>query len=209
MANFNFDPFITALRVRRGSIPQDLYNDLIAAAEASKAGVPVRPPLAAALSPVPWVGVAGSMLGLREIPGPKHNPKVLEMWQAAKASWIKDDESAWCGAFMALCVVKCGIMPPKDALRAISWADWGKWCPPQYGAIGVKARKGGNHVYQLVGITADGVYYKARGGNQNNMVSDTDILVKDTFAIRWPASQPLLNIKLPVLPRGTSGASEA
>lgn len=209
MSSFNFDAFIKSLRVRRGSIPQDLYNDLVAAAEASKAGVVVVPPVAARAAKVPWVGVAESMLGLREIVGPKHNPKILEMWAAAKASWFKDDETPWCGAFIAYCMVKCGIVPPKEAPRAASWADWGKACTPQLGAVGVKKRVGGNHVFLIVGITSDGVFYKALGGNQGNMVSITDIAVAEVHAVRWPASEATLGIKLPIMPRGTTGASEA
>lgn len=206
MTNFQFDPFIKALRVRRGSIPQDLYEDLIAAADASKTAGRIIP---AAIGSVPWVTVAGGMLGLREMPGPKHNPRILEMWQAAKARWITDDETPWCGAFMALCMIRCGILPPTDAFRAISWSTWGKACPPQYGAIGVKARTRGHHVFQIIGITSDRKFYKARGGNQDNRVSDADILIKDTFAIRWPASRPLAGIALPLLPHGPNGGNEA
>lgn len=211
MTAFNHGAFIKALRVRRGSIPADLYADIMAALESGLApGRPVAAPVDIPhVSKVPWVSAARSMLGLREIPGPKHNPKILDMWAAAKASWFKDDETPWCGAFMALVMVKCNIVPPKDAVRAISWATWGKACSPQVGAIGVKARKGGNHVFQIVGITADGKYYKCAGGNQGNMVSIIDILVEEVTAIRWPASMPLLDIKLPVMARGTTGASEA
>lgn len=212
MTAFNHGAFMKSLRVRRGSIPADLYNDLMASLEVGlKPDGTLKPQTAAVphTSDVPWVSVARSQLGLKEVPGPKHNPKILEYWQAAKASWFKDDETPWCGGFMAYVFVKCGIAPPKDAPRAISWATWGKPCSPQVGAVGVKKRVGGNHVFMLVGITDDGRYYKCLGGNQGNMVSIIDILVSEVTDIRWPASMPLLDIKLPVMPRGTTGASEA
>jgi uncharacterized protein (TIGR02594 family) len=212
MAAFNHGAFIKALRVRRGSIPADLYADIMAALESGlKADGRLQPQAASVphSSDVPWVSVARSQLGLKEIPGPKHNPKILEYWAAAKASWFKDDETPWCGGFMAYVMVKCGIVPPKEAPRAISWATWGKECAPQLGAVGVKKRVGGNHVFLIVGITADREYYKALGGNQGNMVSIIDIKVEEVTAIRWPSSMPTLHITLPIMPRGTTGGSEA
>lgn len=211
MATFNHGAFIKALRVRRGSIPADLYADIMAALESGLApGRPMAAPVDIPhVSMVPWVSVGKSMLGLREMPGPRHNPKILEMWQAAKAGWFSDDETPWCGGFMAYCMVKCNIVPPKEAPRAISWATWGKACRPQVGAVGVKKRVGGNHVFLIVGITADGKYYKCLGGNQGNMVSIIDIAVAEVMAVRWPASMPVLDISLPVMARGTTGASEA
>ncbi len=211
MSAFNHGAFVKALRVRRGSIPADLYADIMASLEVGLS--PDKPVVAPVAIPhvtdVPWVYVARSMLGLREVPGPKHNPKILEMWAAAKASWFTDDETPWCGGFMALVMVKCNIVPPKEAPRAISWATWGKACSPQVGAVGVKKRTGGNHVFLIVGKTADGKYYKCLGGNQGNMVSIIDILVSEVTAIRWPASMPVLDIKLPEMARGTTGVSEA
>lgn len=211
MSAFNHGAFVKALRVRRGSIPADLYADLMAALESGLSpSAPVAAPVAVPnVSKVPWVSAARSMLGLREIAGPKHNPKILEMWVAAKASFIKDDENPWCAALIALVMVMCNIVPPPDAFRAISWATWGKACNPQVGAIGVKKRKGGNHVFVIVGITADGKYYLCLGGNQGNMVSIIPILVEEVNAVRWPASMPVLDIRLPVMARGTTGASEA
>lgn len=211
MTSFNHGAFIKALRVRRGSIPQDLYDDLMASLEVAMAEGKLQPQTAAVAhsSDVPWVNMARSQIGLREIPGPKHNPKILEYWQAAKAAWFKDDETPWCGGFMAWVMVKCAIVPPAEAPRAISWATWGKECAPQLGAVGVKKRTGGNHVFLIVGITSDRKYYKALGGNQGNMVSIIDIKVEEVTAIRWPSNMPLLNIALPIMPHGTTGASEA
>lgn len=211
MAAFNHGAFVKALRVRRGSIPADLYSDIMAALESGLSPTaPVVAPVAVPnVSKVPWVSAARSMLGLREIAGPKHNPRILDMWAAAKASWFKDDETPWCGAFMALVMIQCNIVPPKEAVRAISWATWGKACKPQVGAVGVKQRTGGNHVFMIIGKTADGLYYKCLGGNQGNMVSIIDIMVSQVTAVRWPASMPTLDITLPVMAAGTTGASEA
>lgn len=212
MTAFNHGAFVKDLRVRRGTIPADLYNDIMAALETGLRGDGTLASHAAAVphvTDVPWVNVARSQLGLKEIPGAKHNPKILEYWAAAKASWFKDDETPWCGGFIAYVMVKSGIAPPKDAPRAISWASWGKSCLPQVGAVGVKKRTGGNHVFLIVGITSDRKYYKCLGGNQGNMVSIIDIRCDEVTHIRWPESMPVMGIKLPVMAHGTTGASEA
>lgn len=160
----------------------------------------------------PWVTIARSYLGLAEIPGPTHNNRLLALLNTAQRwnglRW-SDDEMPWCGGFLAACFVAAGIDPPKIAARAASWRDWGVAFKAVVGAVGVKARAGGNHVFLVVGETADKRYYKALGGNQGNRVSIIDILKADTDAIRWPAGLSMTAGVLPVMERGTIGASEA
>lgn len=159
-----------------------------------------------------WVTFGRSKIGEREIVGPKHNPWIMGFWQKLGAKWIKSDDAdgAWCGGFIAWCLNEAGLPYPKNYPAAASFAAWGVACKAQVGAIGVKQRPGGNHVFQIVGETADKRYFKALGGNQGNAVSIIDILKSDATAIRWPqgAGEPR-NLPLPVLPRGTIGASEA
>jgi uncharacterized protein (TIGR02594 family) len=157
----------------------------------------------------PWTVAARKMIGLREVPGPQHNKTITDFWAKLGASWLKTDEDPWCGGFMAWTMKEAGVAYPKLYPRAADWGTWGVACKAQLGAVGVKARKGGNHVFQIVGITADGRRYKALGGNQSNGVNIIDILVTDVTAIRWPAGVPQRHIPLPVMPAGTIGASEA
>lgn len=168
----------------------------------------VTPPLAGEPA---WTRAGRTKLGEREIPGAKHNPWILSFWK--QTPWLKtdDSDSPWCGGFMKWCMEQAGIAYPKDFPRAKAWADWGVPVPRSsvpVGTIGVKTRDGGGHVGQIVGITADGVFYKVLGGNQNNMVSITDIRVADFIALRWPVGVPLPAGNLPIMPRGTTGASE-
>lgn len=159
-----------------------------------------------------WIVAARSKLGEREIPGSRDNPWIVGFWQRLGASWFNDDETPWCGGFVAWCLDQAGLTYPKMYPRASSFKDYGVACPAQLGAIGVKARKGGNHVFFIVGETPDRVYYKALGGNQGNMVSIVDIRKVDVDAIRWPAGAPLVprgQMVLPVLPRGTVSKNEA
>lgn len=181
-----------------GTIP--LMDKLIDAWESANDNAPAEPK---------WVSVLRSKIGEKEIPGSKHNPWITSFWQRLGAQWFNDDETPWCGGAIAWALNEAGLPYPKQFPRAASYKDYGVACLAQVGAIGVKARKGGNHVFEIVGETADKRYYKALGGNQGNMVSVIDILKADVDAIRWPPGVPQMNIPLPVLPRGTIGASEA
>lgn len=188
-------------KLSKADVP--LINELGAAWDA-------RLPTIAELQDPAWVAAARSKVGQKEIPGSKHNPWIVSFWQRLGAKWFNDDETPWCGGFMAWCLNEAGLPYPKEFPRAASFSTWGTDCAAQVGAIGVKARVGGNHVFLIVGVTADGLYYKALGGNQGNMVSVMDIRKVDVDAIRWPkgAGAPR-GIPLPVMPRGTVSVNEA
>lgn len=156
----------------------------------------------------PWTTAARKLIGLREVPGPRHNPTILKFWQLG-ASWLKTDEDPWCGGFMAWTMKEAGVSFPKLYPRAADWSNWGVACAPQVGAVIVKARPGGNHVGQMVGITADRKRFKVIGGNQSNGVNIIDVFVEEVNAIRWPAEVAQLRIPLPIMPAGTIGASES
>lgn len=158
-----------------------------------------------------WLTTARSLLGESEIPGSRHNSKIVAFWKTIGAGWFNSDETPWCGAFVGHCMKSAGLPVPAkgEGARAASWASYGVACAPQVGAIGVKKRNGGGHVFFIVGQTPDKRFYKALGGNQGNCVSVIDILKTDTYATRWPAGVPTSNIPLPVLRKGQTGVSEA
>lgn len=72
----------------------------------------------------------------------------------------------------------------------------------------MKTRKGGGHVFFIVGQSADGSRLMALGGNQGDKVSIAPILKSEVTAIRWPGGQPQLCIPLPVMSAGST-VSEA
>lgn len=153
-----------------------------------------------------WTKAGLTKLGEREIKGPQHNPFIVdEMWKKLGATWLKTDDSdgAWCGGFMAWCASQAGLAYPKNYPAAASWSSWGVACRPQVGAIAVKARPGGHHVAQLIGITPDGTHYLALGGNQGDAVSIAPMPVSEVTAVRWPAGVEQLHIPLPVMPKTT------
>lgn len=208
---FNHDPFMAALRKRRGKVPADLYADIIAAIEASQAGgmAPTTPPFAATGEPK-WLDVARAMIGLKEVVGPQHNSRIVAMFAAAKAAWFKDDETPWCGAFVAYCMIQCGLPIPEkgEAVRAKAWASWGVSCGPVLGAIVVFGREGGGHVGILVGQSA--THYYVLGGNQSNQVNIMPIAKSRMVAggLRWPFGVPVSTTIAPKMSGGTVSTNE-
>jgi uncharacterized protein (TIGR02594 family) len=168
----------------------------------------VTPPMAS-IEPH-WIEIARSLIGQREIPGSKNNPWIAGGWARLKASWFNDDETPWCGFFVAWCLDQAGLAYPKEFPRALSYADFGTASVPQLGAIGVKTRKGGGHVFFIVGETPDKAFFKALGGNQSDMVCIMDIRKADVDAIRWPVGVAMPAIRsLPVLPAGKISEKES
>ena len=96
---------------------------------------------------------ARARIGEREIPGPRHNSWIAQSWGRLGARWFNDDETPWCGLFVAHCLDWAGfqIPPASQFPRALAWNDWGKPCHKAIGAIVVFRREGGGHVGFLVG----------------------------------------------------------
>ncbi len=119
-----------------------------------------------------WFEIAQSLVGTRDVVGPKHNPTILSWARKLGARIlginVTDDETPWCGTFVAHCIASANLTPPPIAVRASSWADWGaniradRLAP---GAILVFQRLGGGHVGFYVG--EDATTYHVLGGNQS------------------------------------------
>ena len=110
--------------------------------------------------------------GTKEIVGKKHNPEVLKYFGEIGHSWVKNDELAWCSAFINWCAKKAGF-DYTGKLNARSWLDIGKqiikpakgdlvifWRKNLYGPFG--------HVGLFIRETKSFIY--VLGGNQNNQV---------------------------------------
>lgn len=131
-----------------------------------------------------WLEHARSHLGLKEIPGPKHNPTIVK-WLVKLKAWWQDDETPWCGTFVAHCFDAVGLKPAKNWFRAKAWLEWGVAVAPRLGAVAVFDRKGGGHVGFLVGETA--TTYAVLGGNQGNAVNVMSLAKERLRGCRWPA----------------------
>lgn len=140
--------------------------------------------------PMPkWIAIALTFVGLAEIPGKKHHPTILKWLKSLKAWWA-EDETPWCGTFVAHCLREAGITPPKHWYRAKGYSDFGepanKTSIP-FGAICVKSRQGGGHVFFAIARSRDGQTIYGLGGNQGNRVSIVPFKLSEIDAVRWPS----------------------
>lgn len=144
-----------------------------------------------AIADVPWLVKARSYFGLTEVVGPQHN-KTIQLWLSKLRAWWQDDETPWCGTFVAHCMQESGFEIPKNWFRAKEWAEYGSnlrtthLCP---GAILVFDRKGGGHVGFY--IAEDDKFYHVLGGNQGNKVSVMSLAKDRLVAARWPKGYPV------------------
>lgn len=202
----DWKPVFDTVRTIKGSGLKQVEVDALNAA----IELATNPPKTAA-EPA-WVRYGRTKIGEREIVGPNHNSWIAKGWARLGAAWFNDDETPWCGFFVADCMNAAGLPYPGKGMfaRAAEWRTYGvSLGKAVVGAIGVKARVGGGHVFFIVGESVDGRYYKALGGNQSNAVSIVDILKTDVDAIRWPAGVAIPSGALPKLAGTAKAGSEA
>ncbi len=160
----------------------------------------------------PWVEVARQHVGKREIPGQKTAP-FISRWLTNLGAWWSDDETPWCGAFVAGCLTDTGYPKPKNWFRALAYLDYGVACPTAtYGCIAVfdggKKRPGAGHVGFAVGVDEQG-RVMVLGGNQANAVTVAPFERSRLRGLRWPpgAAYPS-STTLPLLASNGKPASD-
>jgi len=145
------------------------------------------------VSEVPWLSLARDHIGIKEIKGSKHDPRILSMWKDAHLPFT-DDETAWCAGFVGAMLERCVVNSTRRA-NARSYQYWGndvmangvKQIP--LGAIVVFDRPpnpGEGHVGFAVGYNAEGDIMTL-GGNQQDAVNIKPIRQRRLVAARWPA----------------------
>lgn len=135
-----------------------------------------------------WVTVARSYVGLKELKGTQHN-KIILGWLGRLKAWWAEDETPWCGTFVAACLVETGLPKAKAWYRALAWADYGVPVKPTLGAVLVFHRSGGGHVGFYMGESNTNFY--VLGGNQGDSVSYSWIAKNRLAASRWPSEVPV------------------
>lgn len=119
--------------------------------------------------------VALSEFGNKSITGIISNPDVLKYFKEIGQAWVKDDDTAWCAAFVNWCLVKTGRQQT-NSLAARSFLKYGySTKTPTLGDIVVLWRISPQSAYGHVGFyvreTKDTIYIL--GGNQSNQVNIT------------------------------------
>lgn len=125
--------------------------------------------------------------GVAEVVGKGDNPMIMKWAKDTKqVAYFPNDETPWCGLFMAQLAYENGLPFPAIAVRASEWAKFGMPVKvPMLGDVLVFTRQGGGHVGLYVG--EDEVAYHVLGGNQSNMVCITRIAkTRLTIACRQP-----------------------
>lgn len=128
------------------------------------------------------------LIGIKEVPGVKHNPVILNMARVLGLEKIYTaDETPWCGLAMAYVAHMAGKAVPMtgyDILRAKEWTRFGtRPDEAMLGDILVFKRPGGFHVCLYVAESKDAYY--VLGGNQSN-----------SFGFTWMPKSNLPNRKL-------------
>ena len=136
----------------------------------------------------PWLEIAIRELvrGVDEIPGQRHNPRILE-YHSATTLGASDDETPWCAAFMNWCLRECWIKGTNSA-AARSFVTWGQESEPVPGAIVTLWRGSPDSTQGHVGTLVDrapGRIYLC-GGNQRDRVSVAAYPVDRVLAYRKP-----------------------
>lgn len=133
-----------------------------------------------------WLAV--QEMGVREVPGAQHNPRILE-YHAATLLKAHEDEVPWCASFVCWCLQKAGIANTQSAW-ARSYLKWGKPIEhPVPGAVVVLSRDGGGHV-AFFSHMANGKWYLL-GGNQKDSVCIAPFDPATVLGIRIPEDWPM------------------
>ena len=137
----------------------------------------------------PWMKFAYGELGQREIPGPNHNPRILEYFRSVRTTTPQDDETDWSSAFVHWVLSQAGISGTNSLLDR-SWMNWGKPSDLKPGCIAVfwRGRPDGpyGHSGFVVGLREDGNPI-ILGGNQSNEVRLSTLQKAQLVGCRWPA----------------------
>lgn len=164
------------------------------AALADKKPTPPPPPPPPDTESAPWMKHAKAEVDQTEIPGSRHNPRIIE-YHATTTLKATADETPWCSSFVNWALKQSNIKGTNSA-AAISWMKWGKATGAINGAVTViynskaansSLSSSGNHVGFLVQETA--THYVLLGGNQSDKVK-VSFFPKKSWALRgyrWPA----------------------
>jgi len=133
----------------------------------------------------PWIGIARTYVGIREVPGPDADATIAR-WLSQLGAWWSEDSTPWCGALPAIVMKESGLAYPKAWYRARAWMSWGSSCDPAIGAVAVFERGAGGHVGFVVGRDHMNRLL-VLGGNQRDQVSIAPFERHRLIGCRWPA----------------------
>jgi uncharacterized protein (TIGR02594 family) len=134
----------------------------------------------------PWLDKAFHELGVKELPGPADNPRIVEYHKTTSLK-ASDDEVAWCSSFVNFCMSQAGTKGSGSA-AARSWMQWGKALDePRRGCV-VVLKRGTNPANGHVAffLQSRGAMLELLGGNQGNQVKIQSFPKSQLLGFRWP-----------------------
>lgn len=135
-----------------------------------------------------WLQAARGELGVKEIPGPEHNDRVLEYLATTRLGrWAQGrDETPWCSAFVNWCMARAG-QEGTDSAAARSWLGWGvELEEPKVGCVVVLKRGAPPSGHVALFERQEGTTLHLLGGNQANSVCVKPYPVSRLLSYRWP-----------------------
>ena len=135
-----------------------------------------------------WLDLALKEVGVQEITGPEHNPRIIQYANESGFDFVNDDETPWNSIFMNWVFVNSNYKGTGKA-NARSWLLWGKeLTKPKKGCIVVLWRGSVNswqgHVGLLLEETPDKI--KLLSGNHYNGVTVGWLSKENILGYRWP-----------------------
>ena len=159
---------------------------------------------------LPWYAEAWRLVGVTEVGG-KGNNQVILAWAKDLSIPYSEDETPWCGLFVAHCIgSQLSEEPlPDGPLGARNWQRFGNPVTPQPGAVMVFWREKKQSFKGHVGFYAgeDKTHFHILGGNQSDKVCVTRVAKERFLAARWPSTVPAAKGK--ALKVGEKGLSES
>lgn len=144
-----------------------------------------KPDPAPVESDAPWMKIAESEIGVKEVPGPGNNSRILEYHKETSLR-ASADSVAWCAAFANWCLHKAGFKGTNSA-AALSFRSYGvPLDKPKYGCIVVFDHGDGHGHVTFFDRELDGTYISCLGGNQSDSVRYSTYRKSSVAAYRWP-----------------------
>lgn len=146
----------------------------------------VEKPVEKPIDETPWMTIATKEIGISEIPGAKHHPRIIEYHQATSLK-AKDDETSWCSSFVCWVLKQSGYKTTNSAW-ARDWLKYGDVADKQRGSIIILERNGpggDSHVGFCTGKETD-THIEVLSGNSGNSVCIKLYNKKDILGFRRP-----------------------
>lgn len=148
-----------------------------------------------------WMKVAVGEIGVTEMVGRNHNPRILE-YHAETGLSATDDETSWCGSYAAWSYVQAGIdisAVRNQAAAARAWLNFGVKIPKDkliYGCQLIFWRESPSSWKGHTGFfhswaNPERTRINVLGGNQRNRVEIMSYPAEQLLGARWPKEIPL------------------